>query len=96
MTMRLFFSSISIFAALSSIGLSSAFAVETTATSATKSTGTTLKIFNNTNTPVPVQITLGKSSNPANNYGISSIAQLPAAWRIVPEKSATTTQGIFI
>jgi IPT/TIG domain len=71
-------------------------AISTTAVSAAKSTGTTLKITNNTAQAVPVQITLGSTKSAANNFGISSISQLPAAWGIVPEKSAPTTQGIFI
>jgi hypothetical protein len=58
--------------------------------------GTTLMISNNTAQAVPVQITLGSTGDPASNYGISNISQLPAAWNIVPEKSAPTTQGIFI
>jgi IPT/TIG domain len=71
-------------------------AMSTTAVSAAKSTGTTLKITNNTAQAVPVQITLGSSGNPANNFGISNINQLPAAWGIVPEISAPATQGIFV
>jgi hypothetical protein len=66
-------------------------------TAVAQSSGTTLKITNTTSTPVPVQITLGNSSNPANQYGIQNISQLPASWgRLFPDPSAPTTQAIFI
>jgi hypothetical protein len=59
--------------------------------------GTTLQITNGTSAAVPVQITLGNSGNPASNYGISNINQLPSSWgTIYPDPSAPTTQGIFI
>lgn len=57
--------------------------------------GTTLKITNKTSDPVPVQITLGNSGNPASNYGISNIGQLPQSWNITPYPPGSTTQGIF-
>ncbi|HET8707918.1 MAG TPA: IPT/TIG domain-containing protein [Pseudomonadales bacterium] len=58
--------------------------------------GTTLKITNNSPTAVPVLITLGNSSNPATNFGISNINQLPKEWNIQPNFSAPTTQGSFV
>lgn len=85
--MKNLLSSLCFLAAVSGIGPSLTFAGESEKSA---STGTTLKITNSTNTSVPVQITLG------SNNGISNINQLPAAWGIVPEKSAPTTQGIFI
>jgi hypothetical protein len=66
-------------------------------TAVAQSTGTTLKVTNGTSTPVPVQITLGNSSNPATQYGIQNINQLPRSWRpLFPDPSAPTTQAIFI
>lgn len=66
-------------------------------TAVAQSTGTTLKVTNRTSTPVPVQITLGNTGNPATQYGISNINQLPSSWGpLYPDPSAPTTQAIFI
>ena len=83
-------SCLTLLAALAAIDSVATFAAAADESAASKSSGTTLKITNSTSSAVPVQITLG-----ANN-GISNINQLPAAWGIVPEKSAPTMQGIFI
>lgn len=64
---------------------------------AAQNAGTTLKVTNSTSTPVPVQITLGSSSNPATQYGIRNINQLPSSWGpMYPDPSAPATQAIFI
>jgi hypothetical protein len=87
---------ISVFITLAAISPYATFATESEKNSGANSGGTILKITNNTDSSVPVQITLGSAKNPANNYGISNINQLPPAWGIVPEMPASTTQGIFI
>ncbi len=66
-------------------------------TAVAQGAGTTLKVTNGTSKPVPVQITLGNSSNPATQYGIQNINQLPSSWGpLYPDPSAPTTQAIFI
>jgi len=48
------------------------------------SSTTQLQVTNATSTAVPVMITLGTTRNPASNYGINDVSQLPAAWTTYP------------
>jgi hypothetical protein len=52
-------------------------------------TGTNLVVKNNTDSPVPVLITLGAG------YGINSVTQLPASWHITPHPDGTNLKGSF-
>jgi hypothetical protein len=61
---------------------------------------TQLMLTNASATAVPVMITLGTTRNPASDYGVNSIGQLPASWGTYPQPPATpggpVIQSIFL
>jgi hypothetical protein len=59
------------------------------------SSTTQLQVTNATSTTVPVMITLGTTRNPASNYGINNIGQLPAAWSTYPYSDGVPTDPII-
>jgi hypothetical protein len=59
-----------------------------------------LQVTNATSTTVPAMITLGSTRNPASNYGINDISQLPAAWTTYPSSDGNpgdpVIQSLFL